>query len=164
MRYDTEYRIRRLVALLARTDQTSNSGCWTWQGAKDSAGYGRTSYAGKSGITAHRAVWLASGYGVPEELELDHECGNRACVRPGEHHVRLLSHPENMREAKYRRSQGFRAFLCKRGHQKDIATGVCRPCRYEAIKAFRARNLAKVREWDRLGHQRRRAAKKAPQT
>ena len=54
--------------------------CVVWTGALDRHGYGRTSYHGLKGITAHRAVWLASGRTIPAGKELDHACHVRACI------------------------------------------------------------------------------------
>jgi hypothetical protein len=145
-----------LATLLARTIRADN-GCLIWQGAIDSAGYGRTTWLGNHGITAYRAVWFATGRTIPAGCELDHTCNTRACVNVW--HLELRSHAENMREAKRRRMLGLGGYKCKYGHEKEL-NGVCKPCRYKQVRAWQARNLEQRRKWDRESKQRRRALRK----
>lgn len=55
---------------------------------------------------AHVFVYETLVGPVPDELELDHTCRVRACVRPS--HLEPVTHAENMERA--------RPAECKRGH------------------------------------------------
>lgn len=54
--------------------------CWAWTAAKNK-GYGYTLFEGRT-QNAHRVSYRLLVGPVPEGLELDHLCRNRACVRP----------------------------------------------------------------------------------
>jgi len=61
--------------------------CWLWTRFIDTEGYGRT-----SGMTAHRASWLAFHGPVPDGFRLQHTCsGRRSCVNPS--HLRVVPKP-----------------------------------------------------------------------
>ncbi len=59
--------------------------CWLWQGGKKPKGYGVYSTR-KSGVkktwNAHTCAYEVFSGQVPEGLELDHLCRQRACVNP----------------------------------------------------------------------------------
>jgi hypothetical protein len=57
-------------------------GCWTWTGAISSGtGYGGVRYQGRQ-LGAHRVVYELLVGVIPDGLQLDHLCRNRACVNP----------------------------------------------------------------------------------
>lgn len=68
-------------------------GCWNWIAGKFADGYGTFKADGKM-VHSHRHAWLMSVGPIPEGLELDHVCMNRACVKI--EHLRLATHKENM--------------------------------------------------------------------
>jgi hypothetical protein len=109
--------------------------CWVWTGPLDDKGYGRF-YDGSRTRKAHTyAFELASGP-MPEGLEPDHLCRNRACVN-AERHLEAVTHRENSQRAAYFKE------LCASGHPlpEPAANGrrVCRPCANERNKAYKAR-------------------------
>lgn len=57
--------------------------CWVWTGHLDKDGYGRFWYEG-SNKAAHRYGYRVQVGEIPEGLQTDHLCRNRACVR-GDH-------------------------------------------------------------------------------
>ncbi len=62
----------------------SETGCWEWIGALDKDGYGQL-HAVRDGkqttMRAHRLSFLLDRGFLPD-LDIDHLCGNRRCVRP----------------------------------------------------------------------------------
>ena len=54
--------------------------CHAWTGAVNSAGYGTFTADGVR-VMAHRYAWLLSGQNLDPDLQIDHLCRNRLCVR-----------------------------------------------------------------------------------
>ena len=71
-----------------------DTGCWIWQRHRNSKGYGMAHDGNKLRVV-HRWYWEEENGPVPDSLELDHLCRNRACCNPA--HLELVSHTENMR-------------------------------------------------------------------
>jgi hypothetical protein len=113
-------------------------GCVLWTGYTDPQGYGRL-----SGYGAHRIAWVQKNGPVPEGMELDHLCRNRACVNPD--HMEPVTHAENMR-----RSAPAVKARCINGHPYDEKNTYgrparcgskrdCRTCGAERARRYRAR-------------------------
>ena len=115
--------------------------CWLWTGAT-TYGYGALTI-GQRPRKAHRVSFEWAGGTVPEGMELDHLCRNRACVRPD--HLEPVTHAENMRRGAAARPLSTH---CRRGHELTEANTVrhsngqrqCRACLY-------ARNRANYRRY-----------------
>ena len=113
--------------------------CWIWIGANDGKGYGKfcpDATRGGYSEKAHRSVYRVLIGDIPDGMELDHLCRNRACVNP--HHMEVVDHKTNSL-----RGESFSAVLsrkthCPRGHEYTpentyVAPGrprrACRKCR-----------------------------------
>lgn len=70
------------------------TGCWEWKRSLTSKGYGHLTINNKQ-ILAHRFLYEQQYGPIPEGYELDHLCGNKACINPL--HLEPVSHAENCR-------------------------------------------------------------------
>lgn len=63
---------------------TPEEGCWEWQGAVTSSGYGIIGIGGRKGKLhrVHRAMYLLAYQEDPGKYEVCHTCDNRLCARP----------------------------------------------------------------------------------
>ncbi len=74
----------------SRTDKSGN--CWRWTGHLTNDGYGRQRWKG-SMYLAHRLAYANQNGPIPEDMQIDHKCRNRACVNPA--HLRTATHKQN---------------------------------------------------------------------
>lgn len=115
------------------------SQCWVFTGAKSTNGYGRASVGGRREnggrlVQVHRAVYEVLVGPIPEGLELDHLCGNRACYNPA--HLEPVTHRENLLRGAGIAARNARKTECPHGHPYDEAntfitrrgTRSCRTC------------------------------------
>lgn len=127
-------------------------GCWQWEGATIQQGYGHVQWDGKP-RRAHRLLYELMVGVIPDGLEIDHLCRNRACVNPT--HMEPVTHAENLRRAGAHRNLDSyndprRAMThCHRGHEftpenTRVKSGGSRDCR-ACARLHRAKWRAKQR-------------------
>lgn len=95
--------------------------CWKWLGSCNLAGYGQitlTNNNGKFVLYAHRLSYMlhANEY-VPEGMQIDHLCRNRACVNPD--HFEVVTATENKRRGESPAAKAARQTHCIYGHILD---------------------------------------------
>lgn len=117
-------------------------GCWVWTAAK-TRGYG-TFQTGDGTVAAHLFAYRSLVGPVPDGLQLDHLCRNRACVNPA--HLEPVTAGENIRRSPLRGGLWRKRIThCPQGHPYDEANTYvnagrrsCRACRRERARARRA--------------------------
>lgn len=95
------------------------SECWVWSGARNDAGYGQIWKDGRV-LYAHRVIYSAVIGEIPEGLQIDHLCRNRACVRPD--HMEMVTPRENTLRGQAPSAQAARLVNCVKGHDAWRAT------------------------------------------
>ena len=110
------------MAIYRELSETNEKGCWLWTGSK-SAGYADVGI-GMKVVKLHKLAWEWVNGPVPDGLELDHLCRNRACWNPD--HVEPVTHKVNMERGAHRLKTH-----CPQGHPYDeINTRFYRGRRY----------------------------------
>jgi len=85
-------------------NRSERNGCWPWQGAANSTGYGTVRYQGRT-LAAHRLAAFLTGLiddpAAPRDRRntgfILHSCDNRLCCNP--RHMRVGTYAENQLEA-----------------------------------------------------------------
>jgi len=123
-----------LTELYQRTVLAPRTGCLVWDGRMNLEGYGQIGlsrlHAAELGrgqtVLVHRLAWELAKKLVPEGMQLDHLCRNRACINVA--HLEVVTPSENVRRGlgpamsalrlKAQRAREREAYKmhCKHGH------------------------------------------------
>lgn len=128
--------------------------CWVWKKGKNPLGYGQLRLSRTEKVQAHRYVYELIKGPIPEGLELDHLCRNRACCNP--EHLEPVTHRINILRGESPLAVNARKTHCVNGHPftpentytqtidggKPVGRG-CRICHREHNKRSRAKRKLK---------------------
>ena len=123
---------RPVIERLMEKVVTDQNGCWNFMGARGkNDGYGRIGMGPRgsgTGLT-HRVVYEHHHGPIPEGLDLDHLCRNRAGCNP--EHLEPVTRLVNVNRGL--RGKGYGGTHCKRGHEytpeNTVVTKTQRRCR-----------------------------------
>lgn len=122
-----------------KVDIPSPFHCWEWKAARAKNGYGKIGRGGhgQGWVGAHRVSYELLRGSIPEGLQLDHLCRNRACVNPA--HLEAVPCRTNLLRGVSPAAENARKDACTHGHPFDSENTYewrgqrhCRTCRREA--------------------------------
>ncbi len=143
MRWEDRAR-KRLVANSA----PDGTGCIVWARARDRDGYGVMSGQNRKQWRAHRLAYVLLVGPIPDGLQLDHLCRNRACINV--RHLEPVSPRENTIRGESPNVRLHRADQCAQGHPYTpentyVRRDGCRTCR-TCMRRYKAAFLARRAE------------------
>lgn len=118
------------------------NGCWEWVGAVNRDGYGHTKLGGRT-QTAHVYVYKMTGRTIPDGMQLDHLCKNRACCNPD--HLEPVTSQENTLRGDGPTARNAAKTHCKHGHPFNEANTRIERYRGRSFRQCRACHSAKGR-------------------
>jgi hypothetical protein len=130
-----------------KVDKREPGECWPWLGVTNFDGYGYFRRDGRT-VMAHRYAYELEAGPIPEGLEPDHLCRNRACCNPA--HMEPVTHRENVLRGEGTAAVNARKTHCPREHElsgdnlyvNPSGHRRCRTCQREADARYQQQQRA----------------------
>lgn len=112
--------MKRAIPWQDRLIPEPNSGCWLWEGAVNSDGYGEIRRDRKN-FKVHRLAWEEANGPIPRGLNVCHTCDVPACCNPG--HMFLGTQLDNVTDmrvkGRFKGGSSLNALKthCPQGHE-----------------------------------------------
>ena len=121
--------------------------CWNWTGAKSDQGYGNIEVRRRVPEGVHRISYRWAKGDIPDGMEIDHLCRNRACVNPV--HLEAVTRRVNQLRGDAFAAREARLTHCPKGHPYSIENTYrypsgsrrCRRCNREQKKTRYHKNV-----------------------
>lgn len=123
------------------------STCWNWTGSLSGNGYGAFWVEGRT-VIAHRWAYEALVGPIPDGLEVDHLCRNRACVNP--EHMEPVTARENIMRGMGVTAINAAKTHCKHGHEFTNKNTYIDPSMNGANRACKTCRKYRLQEWRKL--------------
>ena len=98
----------------SKVDKDGPGGCWLWTASQNGYGYGKFK-APHAFVASHRYAYELLVGPIPDGLQIDHLCRNRACVNPA--HLEPVTQRVNLMRGNTLASINARKTHCIRGHE-----------------------------------------------
>lgn len=117
--------------------------CWEWRGAHKNQdplnyGYFQDPLAGKVRL-AHRVAYEWWVGPLEDDLEINHLCCNRSCVRP--EHLEQITRHENLMKSEGITAHNAQKTHCPKNHLYDGYNSqgrrICKTCQRDAVRRHR---------------------------
>lgn len=154
---------RVIARIEARIDKSTD--CWTWTGPTVSGGYGRVTWSVAPGKliwrSTHRVMYRHLVGDIPEGLDLDHLCRNRACCNP--EHLEPVTRQVNLLRGDTIPARRAAVTECPAGHPYEgenlmidtLGRRGCRECVRAKNRAYYHANKERRAQYNREWRARR---------
>ena len=131
--------------------------CIQFAGTISDQGYGRIYIGAGKWRRAHRMVWLLAGRTIPDGMQLDHLCRNRACVNLD--HLELVTSKQNTLRGVGPTAKNARKEYCPNRHGLhgiNLRTDKrgrrsCKTCQKVHDQKYKSRKKAALAAVDKAG-------------
>jgi hypothetical protein len=122
--------------------------CWNWIGGQNGNGYGKFQVGGRK-VYVHRWAYERFVGPIPDGLQVDHLCRNRACCNP--EHLEPVTRLVNQLRGETIVAANLAKTHCVAGHELSgdnieprlMPWRICRECRRQRDRSYYERNRAK---------------------